>query len=329
MGLSYENSGVSIDRGNLFVEKIKALTGRDGDPNIVGGIGGFSGLYRLDGETLLAACCDGIGTKLEIAKACGHLEGLGQDLVAMSVNDLVTCGAKPLFFLDYLACGHLDVGRYEPLVRSVHEACRESGCALLGGETAEMPGVYPQDGFDLAGFAAGIVKERDLIDGKTISKGDLVVGLKSSGLHSNGFSLVRKALLDGKGDGVLLQAPEGYDRALWEMLLEPTRLYVRQALNAASTGLVKGMAHITGGGLEENIRRVLPAGAELHLEYDAWTPSPVFSLVSAAGVPETEMRRVFNLGIGYVLMVSLEGLDDVIAALETVGESPLLIGEIG
>jgi len=328
MGLTYEGSGVSIDRGNLFVERIKTLTGNDTDPNLVGGIGGFSGLYRLDKETLLAACCDGVGTKLEIAKACGHLEGLGQDLVAMSVNDLVTCGAKPLFFLDYFACGHLDVELYEPVVRSVHEACRECGCALLGGETAEMPGVYPRDGFDLAGFAAGVVKERDLIDGKAITKGDLVVGLKSSGLHSNGFSLVRKALLDGKGNEALLQTPEGCGMPLWQILLEPTRLYVRQALKAASTGFVKGMAHITGGGLEENIRRVLPAGANLHLEYDAWTPPKVFSLISASGVPETEMRRVFNLGIGYVLVVSLEGLDEVLAALETARETPLLIGEI-
>ncbi len=329
MGLTYESSGVGIDRGNLFVQRIKALTGGDADPNLVGGIGGFSGLYRLDKETLLAACCDGVGTKLEIAKACGHLEGLGQDLVAMSVNDLVTCGARPLFFLDYLACGYLDVDLYEPVVRSIHEACRECGCALLGGETAEMPGVYPRYGFDLAGFAAGIVKECDLIDGKTITKGDLVVGLRSSGLHSNGFSLVRKALLDGKGDEALLEVPAGFEKPLWQTLLEPTRLYVRQALKAASTGLVKGMAHITGGGLEENIRRVIPAGGELHLEYDAWTPPAVFSLVSSAGVPEPEMRRVFNLGIGYVLLVSLEGLDDVLEALETTGESPLLIGEIG
>lgn len=328
MGLTYENSGVSIDRGNLFVERIKALTGNNTDPRVVGGIGGFSGLYRLDPETLLAACCDGVGTKMEIAKACGHLEFLGQDLVAMSVNDLVTCGARPLFFLDYLACGRLDVDAYEPVVRSIHEACLESGCALLGGETAEMPGIYPEDGFDLAGFAAGIVKDSDLIDGKKIKKDDLVLGLSSSGLHSNGFSLVRKALLNEKGPDFLSNIPPGFEEPLWRVLLAPTKLYVRQALKAASTRLVKGMAHITGGGLEENIARVLPKGLKVQIDFCAWTPGQVFSLIREAGVPEEEMRRVFNLGIGYVFIVAPEDLDLLVSELQAEGENPLLIGEI-
>jgi phosphoribosylformylglycinamidine cyclo-ligase len=328
MGLTYENSGVSIDRGNLFVERIKAIIGDSPQPGVVGGIGGFSGLYRLDGKTLLAACCDGVGTKMEIAKACGHLEFLGQDLVAMSVNDLVTCGARPLFFLDYLACGHLDIDAYEPVVRSIHEACRESGCALLGGETAEMPGVYPEDGFDLAGFAAGIVKETDLIDGKDIKPKDLVVGLSSSGLHSNGFSLVRKALLDGNEKDILSTIPPGCEEPLWRLLLTPTKLYVRSAMKATSTGVVKGMAHITGGGLEENITRVLPKGLKLQIDFEAWTSGPVFSLLRDAGVPEEEMRRVFNLGIGYVFIVAPEGLEELVTALESEGETPLLIGEI-
>ena len=310
------------------MERIKALTGKHPDPRVVGGIGGFSGLYRLDAETLLAACCDGVGTKMEIAKACGHLETLGQDLVAMSVNDLVTCGARPLFFLDYLACGRLDVDAYEPVVRSIHEACMESGCALLGGETAEMPGVYPEDGFDLAGFAAGIVKESDLVDGKQVKSGDLVLGLSSSGLHSNGFSLVRKALLDGKGTDFLLAVLPGFEEPLWQILLAPTKLYVRQALKAVSTGLVKGMAHITGGGLEENIARVLPKGLKLRIDFDAWTPGRVFSLIRETGVPEEEMRRVFNLGIGYVFIVAPEGVDEIVSTLEAEGENPLLIGEI-
>ena len=328
MALTYENSGVSIDRGNLFVERIKALTGSNPDPNVVGGIGGFSGLYRIDGDTLLAACCDGVGTKMEIAKASGHLEFLGQDLVAMSVNDLVTCGARPLFFLDYLACGRLDVDAYEPVVRSIHEACRESGCALLGGETAEMPDVYPPDGFDLAGFAAGIVKEYDLIDGKGITRNDLVLGLPSSGLHSNGFSLVRKALLDGKDADFLYSVQAGCTEPLWQVLLKPTRLYVKPALKAASTRFVKGMAHITGGGLEENIARVLPKGLQLKIDFSAWTQGHVFSLLREAGVPEEEMRRVFNLGIGYVLIVAPENLEALVAALELAGEAPVLIGEI-
>ncbi len=265
---------------------------------------------------------------MEIAKACGHLEFLGQDLVAMSVNDLVTCGARPLFFLDYLACGHLDIDAYEPVVRSIHEACRESGCALLGGETAEMPGVYPTDGFDLAGFAVGIVKETDLIDGKDIKPNDLVVGLSSSGLHSNGFSLVRKALLDGNEKDILFTIPAGCEEPLWRLLLTPTKLYVRSAMKATSTGVVKGMAHITGGGLEENITRVLPKGLKLQIDFEAWTPGPVFSLLRDAGVPEEEMRRVFNLGIGYVFIVAPEGLEELVTTLESEGEAPLLIGEI-
>jgi len=328
MGLTYENSGVSIDRGNLFVERIKAITGRNPDARVVGGIGGFSGLYRLEGGTLLAACCDGVGTKMEIAKSCGHLEFLGQDLVAMSVNDLVTCGARPLFFLDYLACGHLDVESYEPVVRSIHEACRESGCALLGGETAEMPGVYPSDGFDLAGFAVGIVDESSLIDGKSIRSGDLIVGLASSGLHSNGFSLVRKALLEGKDPGILFSALPGCEQPLWQMLLAPTKLYVRPALKAASTGVVKGMAHITGGGLEENIARILPEGRTIEIDFEAWTPGKVFSILRESGVPEDEMRRVFNLGIGFSLVTAPENLETLLFALENEGESPLLVGEI-
>lgn len=328
MGLTYDASGVSIDRGNLFVQKIKAITGLYPNPNVVGGIGSFSGCYRLHGETLLAACCDGVGTKIEIARACGHLEFLGQDLVAMSVNDLVTCGARPLFFLDYIACGRLDVERFEPLLQSIQSACIESGCALLGGETAEMPGVYPPDGFDLAGFAVGVIQESALIDGKTIRTGDLIVGLPSSGLHSNGFSLVRKALLEGEGSESLLSTPAGCEEPLWKMLLAPTRLYVRAALQGASTGVVKGMAHITGGGLEENVSRVLPPGCRLRIDYGTWSYGKVFSLIQEKGVPEEEMRRVFNLGIGYVFIVSPGDLEQLLASLETIGESPLLIGEI-
>ena len=328
MALTYENSGVSIDRGNLFVERIKALAGENADPNVVGGIGGFSGLYRLEGGNLLAACCDGVGTKLEIAKACGHLEFLGQDLVAMSVNDLVTCGARPILFLDYLACGHLDVDACEPVIRSIHQACKESGCVLLGGETAEMPGVYPAEGFDLAGFAAGIVNENDLVDGKSISSHDLVVGLPSSGVHSNGFSLVRKALLDGRDESFLEQVPEGFESPLWEILLRPTKLYVRPALRAASTGIVKGMAHITGGGLVENISRVLPQGLSVNIDFGSWTEGKIFSLLRDTGIPEDEMRRVFNLGIGYVFIVSPEKLETLVAALESEGETPVLIGEV-
>lgn len=323
MTWTYEQSGVSIDGGNAWVEAIKGLVGSERGDSVVSGIGGFTGLYRLPGGGLLAACCDGVGTKLEIARAAGKLQGLGQDLVAMNVNDLVTCGARPLFFLDYLACGRLEAPRLSPVLAGIIEACRSVGAILLGGETAEMPGVYPPEGFDLAGFAVGLVEEKDLIDGSGVTEGDLLLGLASSGLHSNGFSLVRKALFEG-GNRRLDESVDG--RGLDDLLLEPTRLYVRQALAAAATGKVKAMAHITGGGLEENVSRVL-GGLRPVVDWSGWSRPSVYALL-APSVDETEMRRVFNVGVGFVFVVAPRDRQAVEEALIAVGEKPFLVGEI-
>lgn len=327
--LSYEKSGVSIAKGDAWVETIKGLlASREKDPNAIGGIGGFSGLYRIGGGQCLAACCDGVGTKLEVARLAGKYRGLGQDLVAMSVNDLVTGGAKPLFFLDYAACGSLDVAVLEEIVTGIIDACEESLCALLGGETAEMPGVYGPDGFDLAGFAVGIVDEDKIIDGKKIEEGDIIIGLPSSGVHSNGYSLARRALLEGGLKLDINDTPPELGETLAEALLRPTRLYVRAALAAVKTGKIHGMAHITGGGLAGNIIRVVQDELGIEIDFGAWERPKIFNLIASAGVDEQEMRRVFNLGIGYVFIISGADFDEVKNALEQLGETPLPIGRI-
>lgn len=330
MDLSYKNAGVDISLADQWVEVIKGISKlMPADKNILGGIGGFSGLYRLHGEMALAGCCDGVGTKIEVARAAGMFTHIGQDLVAMNVNDLVTCGARPLFFLDYIACGKLNISVLKPIVESVARACGECGCALLGGETAEMPGVYPEDGLDLAGFAVGIVEEKKVIDGKNVAPGDAVVGIPSSGVHSNGFSLVRRALFSEGSQYRLDQAVPRFGGAtLSEMLLAPTKLYVNTALRTVSTGKVKAMAHITGGGLLDNLRRVVPEGLDVSLDYTAWTRPAIFDLLSEEGVEEEEMRRVFNLGIGYCLIVAQEDLPLILGQIEAQGERGIAIGEV-
>lgn len=327
--LSYEKSGVSIAGGDAWVETIKELLStRKKDPNAVGGVGGFSGLYRIGGGQCIAACCDGVGTKLEVAKLAGIYKGLGQDLVGMNVNDLVTGGAKPLFFLDYAACGKLDVAILKEIVEGILDACEESLCALLGGETAEMPGVYGADGFDLAGFAVGLVDEDKIIDGSAIKEGDIIVGLSSSGVHSNGFSLVRKALIEGGLKLDVKSTPEGWDEDLGTALLKPTKLYVKAALAAIKTGKIHGMAHITGGGMEGNIIRVIPKGLKIDIDFGAWKRPKVFDLIASAGVEEEEMRKVFNLGIGYVFILDPKDLDELKNALAPLGEKPSVIGKV-
>jgi phosphoribosylformylglycinamidine cyclo-ligase len=328
MEWTYKQAGGSLERSDAWIELVKKIASRASAPGVAGGIGGFAGLYRIGEGRLLAACTDGVGTKLEIARISGRYRGLGQDLVAMNVNDLVTCGARPLFFLDYIACGFLDAEILGPVIEGVAEACASCGCALLGGETAEMPGVYEPGAFDLAGFAVGMVSEKDLVDGRNISPGDILLGLPSSGLHSNGFSLVRKCLMDGvSGLPVDMEVP-GSGKTLSEILLTPTRLYVLQALSAASSGMVKGMAHITGGGLEENIGRILPGTLRPLVEYSSWDLPPVFGLIRDRGVAEGEMRRVFNLGVGFVLVVSPENTDRVVSLLEGTGEKAMIIGKV-
>jgi len=324
---TYEGAGVSLRAADEWIDLVKraASIAQEG---VISGIGGFSGLYDLGDDLCLAACCDGVGTKLEIAKKADQFAGLGQDLVAMNVNDLITCGARPLFFLDYIACGKLDGQRFSGLIYGIAEACRQSGCALLGGETAEMPGTYPPDGFDLAGFAVGLAKKSKLITGQDITACDLLVGLPSSGLHSNGFSLVRKVLLE---DGLKLSLdsdPLGEGRPLYKTLLEPTRLYPGIVAKIMEKVRIKAMAHITGGGLEGNVMRVIPEGLAISVDYSSWKRPKIYDLIAKAGVEEGEMRKVFNLGIGFVLVIErtdLSGLEDT---LKEMSEPYCVIGEV-
>lgn len=327
MKWTYEGAGVSLRAADDWIDIVKraASIAQEG---VISGIGGFSGLYDLGDDLCLAACCDGVGTKLEIAKKADQFAGLGQDLVAMNVNDLITCGARPLFFLDYIACGRLDGQRFSGLIYGIAEACRQSGCALLGGETAEMPGTYPPDGFDLAGFAVGLAKKSKLITGQDITAGDLLVGLPSSGLHSNGFSLVRKVLLE---DGLKLSLdsdPLGEGRPLYKTLLEPTRLYPGIVAKIMEKVRIKAMAHITGGGLEGNVMRVIPEGLAISVDYSSWKRSKIYDLIAKAGVEEGEMRKVFNLGIGFVLVIERTDLSDLEDALKEMNEPYCVIGEV-
>lgn len=328
--MDYKSAGVDISGGDAWVETIKRLVGARGPELPRGGaIGGFSGLYPIGGGRSLAACTDGVGTKVEIARATGIYRGLGQDLAAMSVNDLVTCGASPLFFLDYIACGRLDEAMMASVVDGLLDACVESRCALLGGETAEMPGVYPAGGFDLAGFAVGIVDDDKVIDGSRVSEGDVLIGLPSSGVHSNGYSLVRAALIDGGLRLPLGSRPDALGgQTLAEVLMRPTRIYVRQALAVASSAEVHAMAHITGGGLEANVSRVVPDGLAIEVDWSAWSRPEIFGLVASAGVSEEEMRRVFNLGIGFVFAVPESSRGDVERALDGMSEEHAVIGRV-
>jgi phosphoribosylformylglycinamidine cyclo-ligase len=331
--MNYRDAGVDIAAGDAWIGVIKNALGRRKDelPRS-GSIGGFSGLFSIGGGRSIAACTDGVGTKLILGQATGIYRGLGQDLVAMSVNDLVTCGASPLFFLDYIACDKLDVTVMEEIMEGVIDGCAESGCALLGGETAELPGLYPPGGFDLAGFAAGIVDDERIIDGSGISEGCAIIGLRSSGVHSNGYSLVRRALID---DGLKLSLDSAPDElggsTLGEDLMRPTRVYVRQALAATAQSAaldVRGMAHITGGGLEANINRLMPDGLAARIEFESWKRPGVFDLLSRAGIGEREMRRVFNLGVGFVFVVPEKVTDGLMKLLGGIGESPALIGRV-
>ena len=327
--LSYEKAGVSISGGDAWVETIKSLLKkRPKDPNSLGGIGGFAGLYRIGNGQCIAACCDGVGTKLELAKATGIYRGLGQDLVAMNVNDLVTGGARPLFFLDYAACGKLDVPILEQIIEGVLDACEQSLCTLLGGETAEMPGVYDPAGFDLAGFAVGIVDEDKIIDGRSIKAGDIIAGLKSSGIHSNGYSLVRKALGTEGLNADLESVPCGWNNKIATEVMKPTKLYVKPAMAAVRTGKVHGMAHITGGGMYGNIIRIIPEGLDIDIDFASWPRPDIFKLIQSAGIEEEEMRRVFNLGIGYVFIIDPNDLDELTEALAETGETPVVIGAV-
>ena len=326
--LSYRDAGVDIDAGDALVEAIKPFAKRTMREGVLGGIGGFGALFEISKkykEPVLVSGTDGVGTKLKLAFHLNRHDTVGIDLVAMSVNDILVQGAEPLFFLDYFACGKLDVKTATDVVKGVALGCEQAGCALIGGETAEMPGMYPDGESDLAGFAVGAVEKSKLINGTTIVPGDVVLGLASSGIHSNGFSLVRKIIEVANPD--LNADLDG--RSLADALMAPTRIYVKPLLALMDSMQVKGMAHITGGGLVENIPRVLQKHLTAVLKKEAWPMPPLFSWLQKHGnVADSEMHRVFNCGIGMVVIVSRENADAAMAQLKSAGETVYRIGEI-
>ncbi|WP_375390396.1 phosphoribosylformylglycinamidine cyclo-ligase [uncultured Sphingomonas sp.] len=329
---SYARAGVSIAAGNALVRAIAPLARATRRPGANADLGGFGGLFDLKAagfaDPLLVAANDGVGTKLKLAIEWDRHAGVGVDLVAMCVNDLIVQGAEPLFFLDYFACGRLDGVIAERVIASIAEGCRQAGCALIGGETAEMPGMYAEGDYDLAGFAVGAVERTRLLTGATIAAGDVVLGLASSGVHSNGFSLVRRLAAD-KGWRLDRPAPFDRDRLLIDVLMAPTRIYVASLLPLLRAGRVKGLAHITGGGLLENVPRVLPAGCHANIDADAWEQPRLMAWLQAQGAIEPEeMARTFNAGIGMVVVTGAEDADAVTAALTGAGETVFVIGRI-
>lgn len=329
---TYKQSGVDIDAGNEFIRRIKPFVRSTFRPEVLTDLGGFGGLFKLQAdrykEPVLVSGTDGVGTKLKIAFLMDKHDTVGIDLVAMCVNDIAVSGAEPLFFLDYFATGKLSVVKGEAVVRGIAEGCRQAGCALIGGETAEMPSFYPEGEYDLAGFAVGVVDKPKIIDGATVKPGDVLVGLASTGLHSNGYSLARRALFEDGGLDVRSKLVD-LDRPLGEVLLTPTRIYAKQVLALAAEFRVKGIAHITGGGLTENLPRVFPKDCKAQIRRGSWPVPPIFSLIKKIGrVDEAEMYRVFNMGIGLVLIVPAKDADAVIAKAATLGDKGYKIGEM-
>lgn len=331
-GLDYKQAGVDIDAANRSVELIKKWTDKTRRPEVLSGIGSFGGFFALDTtrypNPVLVSGTDGVGTKLKIAQMMDIHNTVGIDLVAMCVNDILVHGAEPLFFMDYIAVGKLQPQIVEQLVQGVSEGCCQAGCSLIGGETAEMPGFYAEDEYDLAGFTVGAVDRSRLLTGQNVSEGDLLIGLPSSGVHSNGYSLVRKVLLDRAGFK-LDQYNEDLGKTLGEELLTPTRIYVKPILKLLEHIEIKAMAHITGGGIPENLQRSLPAGLGAQVESAAIPVLPVFDLIARAGkVEKQEMYRTFNMGIGFILITSPHYLDNALKCLRDEGEKPIVIGRV-
>ncbi|PKO87533.1 MAG: phosphoribosylformylglycinamidine cyclo-ligase [Betaproteobacteria bacterium HGW-Betaproteobacteria-12] len=327
--LSYRDAGVDIDAGDALVDRIKPLAKKTLRDGVLGGIGGFGALFEVPKrykEPVLVSGTDGVGTKLRLAFELNRHDTVGQDLVAMSVNDILVLGAESLFFLDYFACGKLDVDTAASVVGGIAKGCELAGCALIGGETAEMPGMYPDGEYDLAGFAVGVVEKSKAIDGKTIAAGDVVLGLASSGAHSNGYSLVRKIIERSQPD---MNAKFDGERTLADVVMAPTRIYVKPVLALLEKLTVKGMAHITGGGLLENVPRVLPENTVAELQKAAWPRPKLFDWMQAEGnVAENEMHRVFNCGIGLVVVVAAADAEAAMAELQAQGETVYRIGQI-
>ena len=327
--LTYKAAGVDIDAGDQLVENIKPFARRTMRPEVLGGIGGFGALVEVSKKfknPVMVSGTDGVGTKLKLAFHLNKHDTVGQDLVAMSVNDILVQGAEPIFFLDYFACGKLDVAIATDVVKGIAYGCELAGCALIGGETAEMPSMYPEGEYDLAGFAVGLIEKENIITGRSIVPGDAVLGIASSGAHSNGYSLIRKII---ERSGVDLHADNNKQLAL--DLIAPTRIYVKPllALMHAHPSMVKGMAHITGGGLTENIPRVLPDAVTAVIDRKSWVASPIFSWLQQHGkVDDAEMARTFNCGIGMVVIVAQEHAATAMAHLQAAGENVCIIGEI-
>jgi phosphoribosylformylglycinamidine cyclo-ligase len=332
-GLSYRDAGVDIDAGEALVERIAPLARATRRPGADADLGGFGGLFDLKAagfrDPVLVASTDGVGTKLKVAIETGLFDGIGQDLVAMCVNDVVVQGAEPLFFLDYYATGKLDVDAAAVVIGGIARACKETGCALIGGETAEMPGLYATGDFDLAGFVVGAVERGNILP-KTgaMTVGDVLIGVASSGVHSNGYSLVRR-VVEQSGVEYDAAAPFAPDMSLGQALLAPTRLYVKSALEAIHTGGVKGLAHITGGGITDNLPRAIADGLDAELDLSSWHPPPVFGwLAKSGGISDAEMLRTFNCGIGLVAVVGANSAGHVIDAFQESGDRAVRIGTL-
>jgi phosphoribosylformylglycinamidine cyclo-ligase len=329
--LTYRDAGVDIEAGDEAVRRIAPLARATFRPEVLGGIGAFAGFVRVPSgyhEPVLVSSTDGVGSKLKVAFLAGRHDTVGIDLVAMGVNDLLVHGAEPLYFLDYIGIGTLDPSRVESLVRGVAEGCRRAGCALVGGETAELPDLYAPGEYDLAGFAVGIVERERILDGAAVKPGDVVLGLASSGLHSNGYSLARRIVFDVLRLGVDATLP-GTGRSVGDVLLEPTRIYAAAVKAVLAAVPVSAMANITGGGLTGNVPRVLPDGRRVVLRRSAWREPPVFATLREAGhVSEPEMLRTFNLGVGYVVIVRAVDADRARQVLTAAGETVMVIGEV-
>ena len=329
--LTYRDAGVDIEAGDEAVRRIAPLAKATFRPEVLGGIGAFAGFVRVPSgyrEPVLVSSTDGVGSKLKVAFLTDRHDTVGIDLVAMGVNDLLVHGAEPLYFLDYIGLGKLDPARVEAIVRGVAEGCRRAGCALIGGETAELPDLYATGEYDLAGFAVGIVERDRIVDGAAVKPHDVVLGLESSGLHSNGYSLARRVVFDVMRLDVDALLP-GTGRAVGEVLLEPTRIYAAAVKAVLATAPVSAMAHVTGGGLTGNVPRVLPEGCRAVLRRSAWREPPVFATLREAGrVGDAEMLRTFNLGIGYVVIARAADADRAQQALEAAGETVSVIGEV-
>ncbi|SFT19380.1 phosphoribosylformylglycinamidine cyclo-ligase [Paenibacillus sp. BC26] len=333
MSEAYKQAGVDISAGNEAVERMKKHVKKTFRPEVLTDLGGFGGLFGLNKdkyeEPVLVSGTDGVGTKLKVAFAMDKHDTIGIDAVAMCVNDIIVQGAEPLFFLDYLACGKVEPAKIEAIVKGISDGCVQSGCALIGGETAEMPGMYQGDEYDIAGFTVGIVDKKNIIDGKTIAPGDVVLGLASSGIHSNGFSLVRRLLLETAGYGLNDALPELGGKTLGEVIIEPTRIYVKSVLELIKQVQVKGMAHITGGGFIENIPRVLPEGVNVEIAYGSWPIQPIFGLMQEKGsITNRDMFTTFNMGVGMVVVVPAEQAEDALRIARELGEDAYIIGKV-